>query len=149
VRKLATALGAILALQAGWALSQGIAVRPQVKAPLLTRPITITVPVEVRNYPTNLASSGSPALEVVCEIRAFNPALNIWAQSVSKGSTMVPFVPAPGNDSYQGSVDVHLTLPGGTLKPKWICYLLKPPFPSSVHLDPSATIQEVEGYFAQ
>jgi hypothetical protein len=137
MRRIGTMLGAILALHAAGAWAQGIAVRPRVMVGTTSDPITITVPVQVQNYPANLPSSGSPPLKVVCSIL---DSKTIVPQPVSSGSALVPFVPGPGNVNYQGSVNVALSVPAGTVLPRWQCELVMPEYPSNVRVDSANSV---------
>jgi hypothetical protein len=143
----AIALLAMVALPAPCAWAQGIGIRTRAPGPMpgMGRQVTITVPVEVRNFPPALNS----AIEVVCVIEAFNPPQNAYTSTVAKGSALLPFSPGPGNDSYQGSVTIALTVPGGTIKPKWICSFLHVALPATVRLDNAASVQTVEGLIPQ
>lgn len=145
MRRIATALGTILALHAAGAWAQGIRIRPN-RMRTLSVPITITVPVQVQNYPLNLPSSSSPPLKVVCSIL---DSKTLMPQPVSTGTALVPFLPRPGNLDYQGSVSVRLSVPGGTFHPLWQCKLKMPGYPNGVRVDSTNSVLQETGSVPQ
>ena len=147
------ALGMILAVSTGVLRAQGIGIKRGNGPVAMNWQLRITVPVEIKNYPLKLAGSGSAAAQVQCKVMAPAylaggiPVLVPVGQSVT---VAVPFNPSQGLDSYQGSVTVVLTVPGGTaalqgVKPGWQCSITTPALGQGARLDQAASVQFVRG----
>jgi len=148
--RLIAALFAALSFCVHNAVAQGIK-EARVLAPAPSRQIRIAIPVEIKNFPRTFSTGGSPAAQVQCVLlepqwSQIGPALMPYGQPVV---VPVPFDPGQGKDSYQGTVSVVLTVPGGmqqfAMQPAWTCSISAAVLGQGAQLDQSASVLNVRG----